>query len=374
LGVHSLATWGPNRETAEDRHPSQEADLPKPTPEPTGDLLVADVPIQAEDPVEWVSEQQLRATETAKRGLPRGYKLPAAARPILTAAAKTNLTRSTVTALGDLALLVGLGVVGAIAHLVLPWPAAWAVSLVAIVFMGRCGRALECMVHEASHRNWQRQGRWNDLLANLLAGFPTASQVGAYRKSHMVHHARLGSAEDPDILRYREFDLEAMTGLSGVELTKGVVRRLPRYNWSWYTTIGTSPVTLLLSGLWYAAMVGVLSLVAGPRVAVLAWAHCVAAFALVLPVIRMLGEAGEHRYLAGDSAFNATISNLGFWHKVLVHPHGDGHHSLHHLWSSVPHHQIRQMHQALADLDADNYASSIQWRSKVLESVRTGLS
>ncbi len=65
------------------------------------DTLIADVPLQPEDPREWKSQaQELRAAETAQRGLPRGYKLPAAARPILTAAAKTDLRRSTLTAAG----------------------------------------------------------------------------------------------------------------------------------------------------------------------------------------------------------------------------------------------------------------------------------
>jgi len=338
------------------------------------DTLVADVPLQPEDPREWQSPaQELRAAETAQRGLPRGYKLPAAARPILTAAAKTDLRRSTLTAAGDVAMFIGAGVGAALAHVVLPAPVAWAVSLVAVVFLGRCGRALECMVHEASHRNWQRQGRWNDLLANVLAGFPTASQVGEYRRSHMIHHARLGSADDPDIIRYEQFDLEAMTGLSGGQLVKGVVRRLPAYNWSWYTTIGTSPVTLLLSGAWFAVVAGVIALVAGPSFAFVTWLHFLGGLGLALPVIRMLGEAGEHRFLAGDSAFNATISNLGWAHRWIIHPHGDGHHSLHHLWSSVPHHQIRKMHLTLAELDTDNFAAKIQWRKKVLENVRTGL-
>jgi fatty acid desaturase len=337
-------------------------------------MTIADVPLQAEDPVEWRSSaQELRAAETSTRGLPRGYKLPAAARPILTAAAKTDLRRSTLTALGDMALFIGAGVAAAAAHLVLPAVAAWVVSLVAVVVMGRCGRALECMVHEASHRNWQRQGRWNDLLANLLAGFPTASQVGEYRRSHMVHHARLGSDDDPDIQRYEKFDLEAMTGLRGGELVKGVVRRLPAYNWSWYTTIGTSAVTLLLGTVWYGVVIGGVSLVGGLSFGLMVWAHMLVAFGLVLPVIRMLGEAGEHRYLAGDTAFNATISNLGWAHRWIIHPHGDGHHSLHHLWSSVPHHQIAKMHLTLAELDAANFAGQIQWRKKVLENVRTGL-
>jgi fatty acid desaturase len=337
-----------------------------------GGVLVAEVVAQPEDPVDWVSGQGARAADPAQHGLPRGYKLPAAARPLLTAAAKTRLARSTATAFADLGLLVGAGLLGAGAHLALPRPLAWAASLLVVVVMGRCGRALECLVHEASHRNWQRHGRLNDLLANLLAGFPTFSQVGAYRRSHMVHHARLGASDDPDIIRYEQFDLESMTGLRGTALVKGVVRRLPAYNWSWYTTIGTSPVTMVLSGAWFAVVGGAIALAFSPQVALLGGLHCLVGFGVVLPTIRMLGEAGEHRYLKGDTAFAATISNLGFWHKALIHPHGDGHHTLHHLWSSVPHHKIRQMHHALADLDADAYAGSIFWRRKVLENVRRG--
>jgi fatty acid desaturase len=120
-------------------------------------------------------------------------------------------------------------------------------------------------------------------------------------------------------------------------------------------------------------VLGTVALTADLGFALLVWAHMLVAFGLVLPVIRMLGESGEHRYLAGDTAFNATISNLGWAHRWVIHPHGDGHHSLHHLWSSVPHHQIRRMHQTLVDLDRTNFAATIQWRRKVLENVRTGL-
>ncbi|MDQ3979141.1 MAG: hypothetical protein M3314_06260, partial [Actinomycetota bacterium] len=89
--------------------------------------------------------------------------------------------------------------------------------------------------------------------------------------------------------------------------------------------------------------------------------------------IRMIGEAGEHRYAAGDTVFNATISNLGWWHRWVIHPHGDGHHTLHHLWSSVPHHQIHRMHEALTELDRGTFASQLYWRAKVLENARQGL-
>ena len=336
---------------------------------PAVGLLSPDDPSEDLGPVATVSLGRTRE----RRGWPRGYQPPDEARPVLKAACRTNVVRSTLTALVDLSALLALAIGGGVAHHVLPAAAAWAVTVVVVLVIGRFGRAQECLVHEASHRNWQRNGKLNDILANVLAGYPTASQVGGYRRQHVIHHAHLGSPEDPDIQRYEEFKLEELTGLGGWKLVKAIGRRLPRYNWGWYTTIGTNPVTMALTGSWFLVVFGLVAVVAGPGVAVVAWLHWLAGYALVLPVIRMIGEAEEHRYLAGDTVFNATISNIGWAQRWIVHPHGDGYHSLHHLWSSVPHHQLPRMHEALAEIDPETYASSIYRRAKVLEDPRQGL-
>lgn len=332
--------------------------------------------LQADDPVEdTVASPTALTLKRNRKGWARGYQPPDEAKAVIKSMSRTRLVRSALTAGADLTALVALSVVGAGAHWWFPGPAAWLVSGLAVLVIGRFGRAQECMVHESSHRNWQRSGRWNDVLANVLAGYPTASQVAGYRAQHVIHHAHLGSPEDPDIQRYEEFNLEELTGLGGWKLIKAIGRRLPRYNWGWYKTIGTNPITMLRSGAWYLAVFTVVGLVAGSATfAAAAWLHWLLGYALVLPVIRMIGEAGEHRYLAGDTVFNATISNLGWAHKWIVHPHGDGHHTLHHLWSSVPHHQIRRMHDALADLDGEVYGGRIYWRRRVLENPRVGLS
>jgi len=333
--------------------------------------------LSPDDPVEdgpAVAAPRRLAVNRARKGWARGYQPPEEARPIIKSMSRTNVVRSTATALFDLGSLLGLSVLGAAAHATLAAPAAWAVTVAVVLGVGRFGRAQECLVHEASHRNWQRNGKLNDLLANLLAGYPTASRVAGYRAQHVIHHAHLGAAEDPDIQRYEEFKLEELTGLGRWGLVKAVAKRLPRYNWGWYTTIGTNPATMALSGSWFLVVFGAVAVAGGSvSLAAVAWAHWLAGYALVLPTIRMIGEAGEHRYSKGDTVFNATISNLGWAHKWIVHPHGDGHHTLHHLWSSVPHHRIREMHEALAELDTETYARNIYWRANVLENVRQGL-
>ncbi len=326
--------------------------------------------LQADDPI----EDAPAAVKRARKGWARGYQPPEEARAVIKSMSRTRLGRSALTAGLDLAALLGLAVGGARAWRAFPGVGAAAASVAAVLLIGRFGRAQECMVHESSHRNWSRSSRWNDVLANLLSGYPTASRVSGYRAQHVIHHAHLGSPEDPDIQRYEEYKLEELTGLGGWRLVRAIGRRLPRYNWGWYTTIGTNPVTMAVSGAWYLVVFAAVALAAGSvGFAAAAWLHWLLGYALVLPVIRMIGEAGEHRYLAGDTVFNATISNLGWAHKWIVHPHGDGHHTLHHLWSSVPHHRIRRMHDSLATMDRDGYGGGVYWRARVLERVRQGL-
>ena len=62
---------------------------------------------------------------------------------------------------------------------------------------GVLAQGLECLVHEASHYNWSRHRRLNDLAANVLAAIPVFSTVGRYRVGHFIHHRMKGAEDDP---------------------------------------------------------------------------------------------------------------------------------------------------------------------------------
>ena len=91
------------------------------------------------------------------------------------------------------------------------------------------------------------------------------------------------------------------------------------------------------------------------------------AFALVLPVIRLIGEADEHKYIGTDNVFDATMVNDGWLLRLLIHPHNDGYHLTHHLWPGVPHHRLGRLHTLLEDVDPEHYARQIRRRTRILE-------
>jgi len=98
-----------------------------------------------------------------------------------------------------------------------------------------------------------------------------------------------------------------------------------------------------------------------------------AGFYLMLPVVRFLGECNEHIYAGQDTVFGATVSNIGLVQRILIHPHGDGYHTVHHMWPGVPHHQIRKLHRRLVTGSPDGYAVRLRYRTRFLETPARGL-
>ncbi|MGH9213656.1 MAG: fatty acid desaturase family protein [Acidimicrobiales bacterium] len=295
----------------------------------------------------------------------RGYARPPSIREAVAEAHRTSLLRTTAaTALEySIAIAAATASIAAIRH----WPLYLAAPVVgvALVAIARVQRALECLVHEASHYNWSRSRRVNDVLADTLVAAPVLSRVARYRRGHLVHHARFGTPADPDLRRYREFDLEGIDRCTRVAFVQALFSRALPYAVGWWSAIGTDRRAVVRSMGWYGVAVAVTTLFVGLMTAVLAWAVWWVALLVVLPFIRLVGESSEHIYAGTSTVFDATITNTGHLQRLFIHPHGDAFHTLHHLWPRVPHHRLESLHSALCTMDIARYGSQLRRRRRV---------
>ncbi|WP_018352634.1 fatty acid desaturase [Longispora albida] len=301
---------------------------------------------------------------TGARTYRRGYTPPAHLRGLVAAAHRTNPVL-TFAAAGACHLLLVFSLLGPAWTLAIAGPVPGVLAgLAGLAGYARAMRGLECLVHEGSHFNWVRRTRWlNDLLTVTLAGLPSGLRLSAYRSAHLVHHGRFGTWEDPEWRRYQELNLAALPRHSPLALLRGVYRRL-----FWYQRTVTPASWAAVAGPSFCglALTAVSGLSWGPAAAVLSSAVWLAGFLLVLPAVRLAGEASEHSYTGTATLFAATWSNLGPWHRLLVHPHGDGHHALHHLWPGVPHHRLPGLHRALLAADPGGYGRELRYRTRML--------
>jgi len=306
-----------------------------------------------------------------KRGRPRGHRQTADAKRAIDAIRKTKLWLSVLTAAVDHLLLLltiaaaelawrqGLGLLLAVFS-----PLLWLVAI-------RAQRGLEALVHEGSHFNFSRRHSLNDAVVNLLAGLPVFSTVTLFRAPHLDHHLRFGTDEDPCHHRFAVFGWEDVLRQPS-EYLRHMARHIAPYSWGWWAQVGTNLRTLVGALLWHAiVLLAPLMWLFGVR-GLVWWAlYWFAPFVIALPWLRFIAESEKHKYQGTGTVFEATISSVGFIHRLLVHPHGDGYHLLHHLDPTIPHHALARAHRLLLKIDPE-YRAGHRHRTHIFESFRVG--
>jgi fatty acid desaturase len=302
----------------------------------------------------------------------RGYSPPRESRDFIAACHRTSLGRTTTAAVTDHLIAIAAVYIAAFTSIRLSlWVGAFLIAF-ALVITARQLRALECLVHEASHFNWSRSHRIaNDALAALLAGAPTGAKIEDYRESHLLHHGKFGTNLDPDYTRYQELDIESILRSDPVQFALAVAGRLVKYQVGWLRSIGAQPLQVLFPIMWPVIFILIpIWVTSDGTIAVLATSIWVISYLFALPIIRFLGESSEHQFVDTDTVFDATITNIGYIQRLLIHPHNDGYHTLHHMWPGVPHFALARLHRHLSTGDPFCYAQRLRYRTRLLEPPR----
>lgn len=286
-----------------------------------------------------------------------GYTFSPGARRRMKAWLQTRFSLSIATATVDHATILLL----ATAHFWLGTRVSlvWLVTYAVVaVLIARQQRGLEVMTHEGSHFNWCRSSRWwNDTCVDALAAVAVFATVKGFRADHVLHHGRIGTADDPCFRRYVwQLDVDNIKRSSCSAYAGSIIVRLGTYVIGWWTgPFGISIRSLLYGALWHGALVLLpLSRKVGFGTAMVLWLlYYGIPFFVLLPPLRFMAEANKHRYTENNgTVFGATFNNVGIVH-FLLHPHGDNFHALHHLHPSIPHHKLPRVDGWLMANDPD---------------------
>lgn len=248
-------------------------------------------------------------------------------------------------------------------------------------------RGLECLVHDASHHNiinvrgdstfakWLRKlnlgvspQKISDFFCNLFFAIPMFSTVENYWASHSLHHKMLGTDDDPDFVRHNELGLAELDRNTPQVFVMLLISKFFPYWKSWWKAIGTDKRTTNLAVLWHLILLLILSANFGFWLALGYWTIAFfVPFVIFLPILRFIGEAGEHDYVENNNIAEKTYSNTGILHRLIIHPHNDGLHTLHHVFAQVPHHNLPKLDHFIQSNDGQNYHRFLRNRKSVFE-------
>jgi fatty acid desaturase len=218
------------------------------------------------------------------------------------------------------------------------------------VITGNRQRALGNLLHDAGHRNLVREGRLNDLLAEIFLSSSLFNSLTVYRDSHARHHAWLGDPNhDPDYIAANEAHAS-----SWWTTYLRILCTISAWNGSAFghlLTRGIPPSLRFRIVLWWLCALALLSTLVDLRFALLFFGIWLSAKATAFHAITTFREMCDHFGLrpGGIFSFTRDISTTSPWRWIL-HPRHNGYHLTHHLMPAVPYYRVRRTHELLSQL------------------------
>jgi fatty acid desaturase len=244
--------------------------------------------------------------------------------------------------------------------------------LLAVVVIGTRQLGMAIVMHEASHRTMFRNPAVNDWAGNWLSAYPVWADVVPYRGYHLQHHAKTGTAEDPDLGLVTPFPITRaslrrkiwrdLSGQTGWKQFVAVLRRDvglgERDEMALSFSRGERPETgwhkLVPVVTTNAVLFGILAIAGHPALYLL-W---VASWFTTYRLVTRLRSIAEHAVTAdaNDPLRNTRTTIARWWERLLIAPNRVNYHLEHHLLMTVPHYNLPRMHRLLRDRGALEYA------------------
>lgn len=247
----------------------------------------------------------------------------------------------------------------------------------AVIWIGSRQHALAVLMHEAAHYRLFRNRVLNDLLGELLLGWPLLISMRIYRRLHFAHHRSPNTADDPDwLLRLsrdwmfpktrRELFRIFLVDVLGLHV-KEQLQFFGRYAFSREQQKSWLDVGAVF---FFAGLIAVLTYFHGWLLFLAYW---VVPLMTWLKVVLRLRTIAEHYALEYDHVCRQTRTTYpSFVERWLIAPWNIGYHLDHHLYPSVPFYNLKRLHaELLKDEQFRAQAHLTETYANVLRECRT---
>ncbi len=230
--------------------------------------------------------------------------------------------------------------------------------VVALFIIGARQLGMAIMMHEAAHRILFDSRRLNDWVGNWLCAFPVWGDLRPYRAYHLQHHAKTGTAEDPDLGLAAPFPVTRasmrrkiwrdLSGQTGRKRAKATFKRdlgMSRGRVARKDGAGVSALHGVITT--NVALLALLTLLGHPLLYVLWPVAWLTTYSLAMR-IRSIAEHGMVPDNS-DELRNTRTTLANWFERLFVAPNRVNYHLEHHLLMTVPLHNLPRFHRLLRE-------------------------
>lgn len=204
--------------------------------------------------------------------------------------------------------------------------------------------ALLIIMHEGSHFRISKNIKLNDFVSDFFAAYPVLIATLDYRIHHTAHHKYTNTEQDPDWMRKIPF-AEWQFPQNKSTILKTLFRQFFVGGWQWISLMVMMSKKDWKRGLYWTAVLSIVTATGTWKEFLLYW---MVPLATLFPLLQRIRSISEHFGLQRSHELNGTRNILaGTIGTFFFSPHGVNYHLAHHLFPSVPHYNLKSLHQSL---------------------------
>ncbi|MFD2614759.1 fatty acid desaturase [Paenibacillus gansuensis] len=225
------------------------------------------------------------------------------------------------------------------------------IYLISIIIIGGRMRGLDNLMHEASHKLLFKNYFLNKWIASVFIALPVMTNFNSYCTSHNNHHKYLWTEQDPDTSELKKLGLGRSTittktfvlkYILGSFLIKHIIKNIKDCFIRLFSKDQQSNIEYAIKlSVWFAILF----------IAVVFnfWTQLVLYWFIplvtIFPIIRFWSDLADHSGLEVSHPLYSSRNNYGTWiERLILTPHHDNYHIVHHLFPYIPHFNLKKAH------------------------------
>ena len=237
------------------------------------------------------------------------------------------------------------------------------IYLLAIIIIAGRMRGLDNLMHESSHNMLFKSRFLNKWVTCILVAFPVFTNYKPYCLSHYKHHKYLWTEKDPDTLELRLLGLGNTTitkkefifkYILGSFFIKHIFKNIRDCIFKLFTKEEQTHIEYFIKLSMWASIITLSIIFDFWLQLVLYW---FVALVVIFPIIRFWSDLPDHSGLESSAPLYSSRNNYGSWiERMILSPHHDTYHIVHHLFPYIPHYNLRKAHLLL--MENEEYAKA----------------
>lgn len=251
---------------------------------------------------------------------------------------KINTRKQLLALLFDWAVIAGA--IGSALITRNPW-----IYLASLVVIASKQHALLVMMHEGAHFRITKNAAINDLISDFFAAYPLLFATRVYRHHHSAHHKYVNTDKDPDWDRkIHSPEWVFPKTLSQIAMIMFKQCLTAPMDWLIISYKVTKTDGWKKPAYWVVLSLMITYFKIWPEFA----AFWLVPMFTIFPVIQRVRSISEHFGLARIHELNNSRNVTGpSWEHFVFSPHNANYHLLHHMFPSIPQHNLKTFDQEL---------------------------